>query len=76
MAKVLRWRVLAGRISSVRETDLILGSESMMKLGALMCDSIKKRLALVCATWVSEVTAAFRPFSLQRMLEELIRSTS
>ena len=36
MAKVLRWRVLANRPFTIREADLILGSESLMKLGTLM----------------------------------------
>ncbi|KAL8846417.1 MAG: hypothetical protein Q9221_008499 [Calogaya cf. arnoldii] len=44
MAKVLRWRVLANRKFTVRETDLILGGESLIKLFTLMRESMKKPL--------------------------------
>ena len=54
MAKVLRWRVLANRYFTVREADLILAGESLMKLGTLMRESRKKPLTVfVCAFWVS-----------------------
>ena len=54
MAKVLRWRVLADRGFTVRETDLILGSESLMKLTELMLESFKKPLVFfICLVWVS-----------------------
>ena len=54
MAKILRWRVLASRAFTVRETDLILGGESLMKLVELMQESVKKPLIIfVCLLWVS-----------------------
>lgn len=54
MAKVLRWRVLANRPFSVREADLILSGESLMKLGTLMLESFKKPVTfLVCASWIA-----------------------
>lgn len=53
MAKVLRWRVLANRRFTVRETDLILGGESLINLTTLMRESMKKPLTLfVCAAWI------------------------
>lgn len=52
MAKVLRWRVLAKTSFTVREADLILGGESLMKLLRLMWESPKKPMTLfVCALW-------------------------
>lgn len=55
MAKVLRWRVLANRKFSVRETDLILGGESLLNLVTLMRDSMRKPLTLtVCICWVGK----------------------
>ncbi|KAL8708582.1 MAG: hypothetical protein Q9220_006517 [cf. Caloplaca sp. 1 TL-2023] len=54
MAKVLRWRVLANRKFTVRETDLILGGESLMKLVTLMRESMRKPLTLfVCVCWIA-----------------------
>ncbi|KAL8651895.1 MAG: hypothetical protein Q9226_004493 [Calogaya cf. arnoldii] len=54
MAKVLRWRVLANRKFTVRETDLILGGESLSKLFTLMRESMKKPLtSFVCAFWLA-----------------------
>ncbi|KAL6716142.1 hypothetical protein ACLMJK_005708 [Lecanora helva] len=53
MAKILRWRVLASRAFTVRETDLILGGESLMKLVELMWESMKKPLIIfVCSLWI------------------------
>ena len=53
MAKVLRWRVLASRSSTVRETDLILGGESLMKLWALFRESRGKPITmLACVFWI------------------------
>ncbi|KAL8938623.1 MAG: hypothetical protein Q9216_003799 [Gyalolechia sp. 2 TL-2023] len=53
MAKVLRWRVLANRKFTVRETDLILGGESLLKLATLALGSLKKPLTVfVCAFWI------------------------
>lgn len=53
MAKALRWRVLANRKFRARETDLILGGESLVKLFTLMRESMKKPLTcFVCAFWV------------------------
>ena len=53
MAKVLRWRVLASRSSTVRETDLILGGESLMKLWTLIRESRKKPITmLACVFWI------------------------
>ena len=54
MAKVLRWRVLANRAFSIREADLILGGESLMKLLQLMWESKRKPLTVfVCTAWAS-----------------------
>ena len=54
MAKVLRWRILANRAFTIRETDLILGGESLMKLLELMWESKRKPITLcVCLAWVS-----------------------
>ena len=54
MAKVLRWRVLANRSYTVREADLIMSGESLLKLGTLMWESPKKPLTLlVCTVWIS-----------------------
>ena len=51
---MLRWRVLADRPFTVREADLILGGDSLSKLGTLMLESKKKPLTLLlCAFWVS-----------------------
>ena len=53
MAKVLRWRVLASRPSTLREADLILGGESLMKLCELMRESRKKPITfLACLLWI------------------------
>ena len=53
MAKILRWRVLASRPSTARETDLILGGESLMKLWHLMLESRKKPITrLACVLWI------------------------
>lgn len=53
MAKVLRWRVLASRLSTMREVDLILGGESLMKLWDLMRESRKKPITfLACLLWI------------------------
>lgn len=54
MAKVLRWRVLANRSFTVREADLILGGESLMKLCNLMWVSRKKPVTVfVCVFWIA-----------------------
>ena len=56
MAKILRWRVLAHRSFTIRETDLILGSESLMKILELMWECLRKPLTLLlCTTWVRPV---------------------
>ena len=53
MAKVLRWRVLASRPSTVREADLILGGESLMKLWELFRESRRKPVTmLACIFWI------------------------
>ncbi|KAL8777661.1 MAG: hypothetical protein Q9213_007760 [Squamulea squamosa] len=53
MAKVLRWRVLANRRFTVRETDLILGGESLVNLAKLMKESMRKPLMFwICASWI------------------------
>ena len=67
MAKVLRWRVLANRHHSVREADLILGGESLMKLLTLMWESRRPLTVFICTTWVSDpssmlVAHALRPY--------------
>lgn len=54
MAKVLRWRILADQDFSLREADLILSGDSLMKLTTLMLESWRKpRTLFICATWVS-----------------------
>ena len=54
MAKVLRWRVLANRRYTVREMDLILGGESLMKLLTLMWEAKGKPLvSFVCLVWIA-----------------------
>lgn len=54
MAKVLRWRVLANRRYTVRQADLVLGGESLMKLLSLMWESPKSPLILLmCACWIA-----------------------
>lgn len=53
MAKVLRWRVLANGHHTVREADLILGGESLMKLISLMWESRRPLTLFVCTAWVS-----------------------
>ncbi|KAL8733952.1 MAG: hypothetical protein Q9181_003365 [Wetmoreana brouardii] len=59
MAKVLRWRVLANRRFTVRETDLILGGESLTKLVTLMRESMRKPLTLfVCICWLAQASIA------------------
>ncbi|KAL9605846.1 MAG: hypothetical protein Q9179_000956 [Wetmoreana sp. 5 TL-2023] len=59
MAKVLRWRVLANRRFTVRETDLILGGESLTKLITLMRESMRKPLTLfVCICWLAQASIA------------------
>ena len=53
MAKVLRWRILAKSSYTIREVDLILGGESLMKLVKLMGASIRKPLVVfACAIWI------------------------
>ncbi|MCJ1463715.1 hypothetical protein MMC07_002324 [Pseudocyphellaria aurata] len=59
MAKVLRWRILANHDFSLRETDLILGADSLMTLTTLMRESKKKpRILIVCALWIALNIAA------------------
>ncbi|KAI9881078.1 MAG: hypothetical protein M1830_008236 [Pleopsidium flavum] len=54
MAKVYRWRILASGQFSLRETDLILGGESLMKLIRLMVESWKKPVTVfVCLAWIA-----------------------
>ncbi|KAL9614938.1 MAG: hypothetical protein Q9167_000580 [Letrouitia subvulpina] len=58
MAKMLRWRVLANQGFTVRQTDLILGGESLMKLAALMKETVwgpakKPLIFLACLTWIA-----------------------
>ena len=54
MAKVLRWRVLANRRFTVREADLIMSGDSLLKLGRLMWVSRTKPLTLlVCTIWIA-----------------------
>ena len=53
MAKVLRWRVLASRPSTIRETDLILGGDSLMTLWDLTRESRRKPITmLACLLWI------------------------
>ena len=53
-AKLLRWRILAGREHSEREVGLILGIENLQNVIALGRESISKpRILLACITWVS-----------------------
>lgn len=54
MAKVLRWRLLADRDSSIRHADLILGSENLKNIVALWWESPKQSLTVFfCTLWVS-----------------------
>lgn len=53
MARVLRWRVLANRAFSVREADLILSGESLMKLITLMFEAKRPIIMCVCTAWVA-----------------------
>lgn len=54
MAKVLRWRVLANRPFTVREVDLILGGESLVKLSTLMWESWRKPvIVILCLSWIA-----------------------
>lgn len=54
MAKILRWRILANRPFTVREADLILGGESLIKLATLMWESRRKlRLVFGCLFWIA-----------------------
>lgn len=55
---MLRWRVLANQSFSVRQTDLILGGESLMKLAELMKETVwgspkKPLIFLACLTWIA-----------------------
>ncbi|KAM0798594.1 hypothetical protein BDR22DRAFT_912903 [Usnea florida] len=53
MAKVLRWRVLARRASTIRETDLILGGDSLMTLWDLARESRRRPITmLACVLWI------------------------
>ena len=53
MAKVLRWRVLASRPSTIRETDLILGGDSLMTLWDLARESRRRPITmLACVLWI------------------------
>ncbi|KAG8525956.1 uncharacterized protein KY384_000718 [Bacidia gigantensis] len=53
MAKTLRWRILADHPFTVRETDLILGSDSLPRVGTLLLESYKKPLVfLCCLLWI------------------------
>ena len=53
MAKVLRWRVLASRPSTIRETDLILGGDSLMTLWDWARESWRKPTTmLACLLWI------------------------
>ncbi|KAI4258214.1 MAG: hypothetical protein L6R42_005229 [Xanthoria sp. 1 TBL-2021] len=48
------WRVLANRKFTARETELIIGGESLIKLLTLMRESMKKPLTcFVCACWLA-----------------------
>ncbi|KAL8786671.1 MAG: hypothetical protein Q9195_008107 [Heterodermia aff. obscurata] len=53
MAKVLRWRVLANGQHTVREADLILGGESLMKLLGLIWESRRPLTFFVCTAWIA-----------------------
>ena len=53
MAKVLRWRVLACRPSTIRETDLILGGDSLMTLWDLTRESWGRPITMIaCLLWI------------------------
>ena len=77
MAKVVRWRILASRPSTVREVDLVLGSESLMKTLTLMLESVRQPiLALACGAWLllnilAQVVVAVLPvfYSLEKGID-------
>ena len=53
MAKIARWRLLADRSSTVHETELIMGSESLMKVAKLAVMSRKKPgIVFACLFWL------------------------
>ena len=53
MAKVVRWRILSSRNFSVREVDLVMGSESLIKTFQLALESWRKPLiGFACLLWI------------------------
>ena len=53
MAKITRWRILSSRCFGVRETDLILGAESLMKVLQMTWEFRRKpRPLFVCLFWL------------------------
>ena len=53
MARIVRWRILSSRYFDIREVDLILGAESLMKVLRLMTLSRgKPLLRLICLGWL------------------------
>ena len=77
MAKVVRWRLLAKQHFTVRETDLILGSESLMKLGSLVWESREAFLRLLCLVGVSaSLLGSHTPAIIICRVPKLIRLTT
>ena len=55
MAKIFRWRVLSSKPFTPREVDLILGGENLMKLTALLLESLrplKLMIVVTCISWI------------------------
>lgn len=53
LAKVIRWRILAHESHTVRETDLILSSDSFLAVANLAKESrTKPRIWTLCCSWI------------------------
>ena len=67
MAKVMRWRILSRSEFEVRQIDLILGGESLLKIFQLILENVGKPLILiVCTAWlllniIAQVSVAILP---------------
>ena len=67
MAKVVRWRILSRNEMEIRQIDLVLGAESLLKVFQLILENLAKPLILVvCAAWlllniIAQVSVAILP---------------
>ncbi len=53
MAKIIRWRILSSRYFEVRDVDLILGWESLLKVFQMMIQAYRKPpVFLICLVWL------------------------